>query len=67
MVYNKPTTAKVTPSSSTPTPTATAKGVMPKTGVNDNPWIAYAGGAVIALALGTAGIYYYKKNKATEE
>lgn len=53
-----------TPSSSTPTP---AKGTMPKTGDSNNPWIAYAGAAVIILALGAGGVYYYKKNKATGE
>ena len=56
MVYNKPTATSATPT----------KGVMPKTGESNNPWVAYAGMAVIALALG-AGIYYYKKNKATEK
>ena len=56
VVYNKPTATSATP----------AKGVMPKTGESNNPWVAYAGMAVIALALG-AGIYYYKKNKATEK
>ncbi|QSE77681.1 LPXTG cell wall anchor domain-containing protein [Lactococcus taiwanensis] len=40
---------------------------MPKTGESNNPWVAYAGAAVIILALGTGGVYYYKKNKATGE
>ncbi|MCJ7967701.1 MAG: hypothetical protein MUW51_00695 [Lactococcus lactis] len=61
--YEQPVSPKkvTPPSSSTP-----FKGIMPKTGAKDNICIAYVGMAVIALALGAGGGYYYKKNKQSK-